>query len=206
MDRNLSINEFNFLPLRYIHPSWLKTISGGKYVEKMRSCTRTEYRLSRYLLSCFGLENEFCFNFTDQVKSIALLDNDQITKVVQHAGLAVNREHIKKIIARDDVVQLKQQIGEEAYVFALKRAPFLGEIPEFPSSYKSEHMPTNIIVSGIRCLATIFSDDSAVFKRVLLKFPSLWEPYSELPASLISKERRKASSLLVRIQAELEGI
>jgi hypothetical protein len=206
MDRNHLINEFNFLPLRYIHSSWLKTIPAGKCIEEMRSCARTEYRLSRYLLTHFELENEYYFDFTDEVKTIALLDQNKISEVARYAGLVINREQIKTKIARDEVVQLKQQIGEDAYTFAIKRAPFFGAIPEFPSIYTSEHMPVNVTVSGIQCLATLFSGNSALFKRVFLKFPSMCTPYSKLPDSFISKELGKVSSLLVRVQAEMEGI
>jgi hypothetical protein len=206
MDRNHLINEFNFLPLRYIHSSWLKTIPAGKCIEGMRSCARTEYRLSRYLLTHFELENEYCFDFTDEVKTIALLDQNKIAKVAQYAGLVINREQIKRKIARDDVVQLKQQIGEDAYTFAIKRAPFFGATPEFPSTHASEHLPANVTVNGIQCLATLFSGNSAIFKRVFLKFPSTCTPYSKLPTSIISKDLDKVSSLLVRIQAEIENI
>ena len=205
MDQNNLINEFNFLPLRYIHPSWLKTISGGRYLEEMRSCSRTEYHLSRYLLSCFGLENDYCFDFTDQVKTIALLDDNKLTEIVKYAGLVINREQIKKNIAREDIVKLKQMIGEKAYMFALKRAPFMGTVPDFPSTeYKSENLITNITVSGVQCLATLFSGNAAVFKRVFLKFPITWKPYTQLSTLYISKEFSTASSLLVRIQTELE--
>lgn len=204
MDRNHLIYEFNFLPLRYIHASWLQTVTGGKSIEKMRSCARTEYRLSRYLLAYFGLENEYCFDFTDEVETIALLNQNKISEVARYAGLVINREQIKRNIARNDVVQLKYLIGEKAYMFALKRAPFFGAIPDFPSTYKSESILTDITVSGFRCLATIFSGNSALFKRVFLKFPSTYRPYSKLPFSFISKEQGAVTSLLVRIQAELE--
>ena len=205
MDKNNLINEFNFLPLRYIHPSWLKTVFGGKYIEEMRSCSRTEYRLSQYLLSYFELENDYCFDFTNQVNTIALLDESKLSEIVRYAGLVINSEQIKKNIAREDVVQLKHQIGEKAYLFALKRAPFMGTIPDFPShEYKSENLLTNIRISGAQCLAALFSDNTAILKRVFFKFPIIWKPYSQLSTLLISKEHNTASSLLVRIQAELD--
>lgn len=205
MDKNNLINEFNFLPLRYIHPSWLKTVPGGRYIENMRSCSRTEYRLSQYLLSYLELENDYHFDFIDQAKAIALLDESMLSEVVRYAGLIINRDHIKQNIARKNIVQLKQEIGEKAYMFALKRAPFIGAIPDFHlTEYKSENMLMNITVSGIQCLAAYFSGNTAVLKRIFLKLPITWKPYFQLSASIALKEQSKASSLLERIQAELE--
>jgi chloramphenicol O-acetyltransferase len=205
MDKKKLIHEFNFLPLRYIHPSWLKTIPGGRYLEGMRSFSRTEYRLSRYLLSYLGLENQYCFDFTNQVNTIALLDEKRLSEIVRYAGLVINREQIRKIIAQEDIVQLRNKMGEKAYLFALKRAPFIGTIPDFRSTeYKSENLLTSITISGVQCLVTLFSGNTAILKRLFLKFPITWESYSQLSTEDISKERNKASSLLVRIQAELE--
>jgi hypothetical protein len=205
MDKNHLINEFNFLPLRYIHPSWLKTIPGGRYLGGMHSFSRTEHRLSQYILSHLGLENEYFFDFTNQANTIALLDESKLSEIIRYAGLVINREQIKKIIVREDIVQLKQKMGEEAYFFTLKRAPFMGTVPDFPTTeYKSENILTNVTISGVQCLATLFSDNTAILKRLFLKFPITWKSYSQLSTEDISRGRSKASSLLVRIQAELE--
>lgn len=171
-----SICEFNFLPLRYIHSSWLETVRRGTLLSKFRGCRRTEQRLSRYLLAEFELHGQYWFDFSDPCKCIALLDGNKLAQLVLYTGLAVNAARIKGTILGKEVLKLRRDLGEDAYLFALKDASLFGLTSEVASLPRySKCMLVQAKICGIRCLATVFPEGTPAFtKRMLLKLPVSW--------------------------------
>lgn len=171
-----SMCEFNFLPTRYIHQSWLATIRRGKLLRKLSYCRRSEQRVSRYLLSEFELDGQYWFDFSNSCNSIALLDGNKLAQLVLYAGLAVNARRIQGTILGKDVLKLKRDLGEDSYLFALKGASLsnlTSEVASMPTYSKC--MAVQSKICGIKCLATVFPDGTpALTKRMLLKLPVTW--------------------------------
>jgi hypothetical protein len=200
----LSICQFNFLPIQYIHSSWLTRLPSGFIMERLRHCQRTAHRLSRYLLSRFGLEDQYWFEFTDPVNRIALLNSPSLIKLVFYTGLTLNADPIRRAVGRCEVVNFKAAIGEEGYLFAVKRAPFLWLTPEnadtLPSNPNQLHQ--HLISAGIAYLDNIFYHHSpALTQRLWWKFPKSWHCS---PSSLQTVKQEAIALLLCKLVKELE--
>jgi hypothetical protein len=169
--------EFNFLPIRYIHDSWLAALPHGAPLASLRCCRRVEQRLSRQLLVEFDLAGRYWFDFTVPASQIALLDGASLEKLVFYTGLALNARHISRIVARDELLPLKQSLGETAYLFAVKRAPFLTPLSaqgELPERY-AEDMREHLTISGLKCLSQLLAGyGPALTQRLRLKLPLAW--------------------------------
>lgn len=202
----LLICRFNFLPSQYIHSSWLTTLPAGFIMERLRHCQRTAHRLSRYLLAHFGLENQYWFEFTDPIHRIALLNSHHLIKLVFYTGLTLNADPIRRAVGRCEVVNLKAAIGEEGYLFAVKRAPFI-----WPTSENRGALPTDtdrlrhhFISRGIAYLDNAFYQRApALTQRLWWKLPKGWRcglPTSSLPI----KKQEAIGLLLCKLVKELE--
>jgi hypothetical protein len=202
----LSICQFNFLPMQYIHHSWLTGLPTGFVMERLRHCQRTTHRLSRYLLRHFKLEDQYWFEFTDPINRIALLDNNNLIKLVFYTGLTLNTNAIRQAVQRCEVVNLKQAIGKVGYFFAVKRAPFL-----WPTIENIDTLPTDpyqlrqcLISMGINYLDNAFYQRSpALTQRLWWKLPKGW--HGSLSAFSLQPPKQEAAALLLcKLVKELE--
>lgn len=200
----LSICRFNFLPIQYIHPSWLSTLPTGFVLERLRHCQRTAHHLSRYLLAQFGLENRYWFEFTDPVNRIALLNSPSLIKLAFYTGLTLNADPIRRALQRCEVNNLKKAIGEDNYLFAVKRAPFLWPASENVHKLPSDpdHLRQYLISAGITYLDNAFYQrSSALTQRLWWKLPKSWR---SSPASLKTVKQEAIALLLCKLVKELE--
>ena len=114
----------------------------------------------------------------------------------------------KHIILKTELQALKTAIGESGYSFALKRAPFLGKIPEAlsVSSLQADEYHEHFTLCGLRCLGLALSQiDSAILSRFVLKFPMAHkESLTAPPMSASDEDASNALLLINRIAAELE--
>jgi hypothetical protein len=202
----LSICQFNFLPIQYIHPSWLITLPNSFILERLRHCQRTAHRLSRYLLTHFELDDQYWFAFTNPIHRIALLNSSSLIKLVFYTGLTLNADPIRRAVGRCEVVNLKKAIGEEGYLFAVKRAPFL-----WPTPKNVDTLPTDpyqlrqyLISKGITYLDNVFYQHSpALTQRLWWKLPMRWH-CSLPPATLQPPKQDTIALLLCKLVKELE--
>ena len=166
--------EFNFSPVQYIHPSWLESFIKPVLFERLRKSCRARKRLSALILRRFNLQQEYCFDFEDQARRLALLDRDSLGRLIYVAGIALNAEGIAKTIERQSLLALKESIGEDAYWFALKKAPFLlgrTSLP-LPERHDGESWHDYALRCGAKALESCVSGEPpALTKRVQLKLP-----------------------------------
>ena len=89
LDRRLAaaIVEFNCLPSRYAHDSWFTALPHGALLLRLRESPRVAQRLSRHLLAAWGLEGQYCFDFSAPATRLDLLDSPTLTRLVLYAGL-----------------------------------------------------------------------------------------------------------------------
>lgn len=200
-----SICQFNFSPIRYMHPTWFSALPNGSLLERLRHCQRAEPRLSRYLLAYFNLVGHYWFEFTAPTHRIALLPSVSLTKLLFYAGLTLNAEPIRRTLLRTDVIRLKQRLGEKPYLFALKRAPFLYSPQANPANLPhDETLRAHLMREGMRCLSSVFHDHHrALTQRLLWKLPRSWSTvYSPDPVETDTQET--LTWLLIKLVSELE--
>lgn len=200
-----SICQFNFLPIRYMHPTWFGALPDGSLLERLRHCQRAEPRLSRYLLAHFDLAGHYWFEFAAPIHRIALLPSVSLIKLLFYAGLTLNAESIRRTLLRSDVIALKQRLGEKPYLFALKRAPFLCSPQTSPANLpRDETLRAHLVRAGMRCLSSVFYDHHrALTQRLLWKLPRSWSTvYSPNP---VERDTQEALTwLLIKLVSELE--
>lgn len=204
-DNVLSICQFNFLPIRYMHPTWFSALPNGSLLQRLRHCQRTEQRLSRYILSHFNLIEQHWFDFTAPVNRIALLSGTSIIQLIFYAGLTLNATAIQRSLLRKDVIVLKQSLGEKPYLFALKRASFLYPSPAAKASLPLDNgLRIHLMREGIRCLSRVFQDQPrALTQRLLWKLPRSWAAVF-LSQPVQGCTQKTLGLLLIKLVEELE--
>lgn len=120
----LMVREFNLFPLRYAHESWIPAGWPALPVELLGG-GRVEARMSAHFLLKLGFTDEAVFAFGEPNRRIALLDPVSLDRVAFLTGTALHWEAISKVFERDDVRAIKAEIGEDAYRFAILKAPIL---------------------------------------------------------------------------------
>jgi hypothetical protein len=168
------IYEFNMRPARYIHGSWIDSIVSPSLFKELMKSLRAEKRLSDMILRRFHLDGEYFFDFEEPRRRLALIDGRHLARLTFLAGIAVNAPRFSKVIERDQLTALKEEIGEEAYLFALRKAPFLtGRMAFVFSEDQGSGGPrSHAIKCGMKCLGACFSaDPEALIARLLLKLP-----------------------------------
>lgn len=166
--------EFNRLPVSQLHPSWLATLPHGELLARLREHPRTRRRLSRYLCATLQLDPDFWYEFPEPASRVVLLPMDVLEELTRYLGLCTLTPHIRAIVDRQRVQQIKQCLGEAAYRFALKRVPFLtrnppqGEPPPTDPSAWGDHA----LQTGIGLWSALLVQEPVELRhRLALKFP-----------------------------------
>lgn len=204
---NIAICEFNFAPLDYVHDSWLSTLPDGDLLAKLRSSRRVKARLSRHLLSQLKLEGHYWFDFGQPGARLTLLDSEQLLKLVFYCGLTLDATRVQQTVLRQEVLRIKNAIGEPGYQFALKRAPHIGPLPAslVPQDPYSNDFYRHATICGTRCLGVAVSRfNRALTHRLLLKLPAVWQEVFEAATQTETADALPAAELLERVAAELE--
>lgn len=202
--------DFNCLPLRTLHDSWYAGLPDGDLVVRLRGRPRVERRLNQWLLDRHGLNARFWFQPEQPFERLALLDGERLLKLVVYTGLTLNAKRIQHTLIGDDVRLIKQSIGQPAYQFALKRAPFLGPLPPglLPPSAYSDDFYCHTSACGTRALAVAFAarragPDPALLARILFRLPRSLAGYAgDTPPT--PDTATATAALLLRVATELE--
>ena len=141
---------FNTDLARIIDPSHLEGFIDLHLFEKLRASIRPRHKLSALLLKKFELDTAFCFDFQEPSRRLALLEKPILKSLLLHAGASYFSKGITHIIQKQELLELKETIGDDAYLFALKKAPFLiKDKPDLPKELtQAEASPLNIVKAG----------------------------------------------------------
>ena len=71
-----------------------------------------------------GTEQIFCWDFAEESKRLALIDQNTLGQLIIYLGTALNAEEITHCIEKAKVLSIKKIIGDEAYTYALGRGNF----------------------------------------------------------------------------------
>jgi hypothetical protein len=119
------IHRFNNRPAAYAHPSWLDAWVPAELFRVLRRTRRGADRLSRMLLEQNGLCHDACYDFNPPQWRFALLPVEVIQDLTFYCGLAFQHRRIAGMVDKTVLSHLKESIGEQAYAFAVRRAPLL---------------------------------------------------------------------------------
>ena len=182
--------EFNRYPTRYAHSSWVPE-NWGPWLERMGGKGRAEAALGESLMRSWKLDARPCFDFAPPARRLALLDAAPLERTLLLAGLARHADEVSRIMERGRVMDLKNQLGEDAYKFVRYRAGLLagplaagGNAAATGSDWRARSM-----AAGMGMLGACLSGNSAanpegrpvgasgVTARVALKLPREYAPY-----------------------------
>jgi hypothetical protein len=116
---------FLFFPNRYLHDSWRADMMPPPLWELLAGSERTEGRLASFVLNRTGLSLPTTAAFDSPQARFCLLPWDVILKVAQRTGLVLNAARLGKTIDGRLVARIRRDLGNEAYEFALRRAPLI---------------------------------------------------------------------------------
>ncbi len=194
------IDEFNRLPVRYMHTSWADEWIGSALYTFLKSSTRVEKRLSAQILAHTGLDTHFVYDFSDPRRLLALLDTDHLRRLLFFTGIAVYAWRIGRVVGREPLKQIKHQLGIEGYRFALHKAPLLtGCMRNAPHrEFAASDIVANVYRCGLRYLQVCLGGQPrALTCRLALKFPRKLNLKLNTPAA--DQESKRAWRLLKKI-------
>jgi hypothetical protein len=170
------VHQFNLLPTRYIHDSWLEKLVGAKqlYIRKIwKKNLRAEKHCAALIIKTFC--HGFIYDFSDTLRRVALLPGAELARLMVYAGLAANSHAIVKTLSGRHIKTLSNAFGQQAYEFAVTRAPLLAGPRRFdylmPQRTEKDPQPGDILESGRRCLQICLEGAPVpLVQRLRLKF------------------------------------
>ncbi|MRI32164.1 hypothetical protein EOPP23_04030 [Endozoicomonas sp. OPT23] len=204
-----SVAEFNLYLIRYIHPSWLKTVKLSPLVQQLRQENNADYHLSHYLLKQFQLNNEFDYEFIENHKRIALADEGELTALALYTGATLNEGIIRNALLSSQRQAFAECLGEPLYRFATQKAQFIARFDQQlgPSLLIDwdhlEQFKHYLLLSGLQVLGTAFSSCPEAFKkRLLLKMPTDYREHLE-SSELQNLSEEQCQKLLIKVYKEV---
>jgi hypothetical protein len=173
----LCVHQFNLLPTRYIHPSWLQNLVGATPMDIHKICgknPRAEKHCATLIIKTFC--HGFVYDFSDTFRRSVLLPAAALARLMLYTGLAIHARSIMHSISGGYLKSLSHAFGPEAYEFAVNRAPLLAASHQFDFLKSGrtglDPRPGDILESGRRCLQTCLEGaPKPLVRRLCLKFP-----------------------------------
>jgi hypothetical protein len=171
------VHQFNLLPTRYIHASWLQGLIGSMQTD-IRKIWKKNPRAEKHCAAliiktfCHG----FVYDFSDALRRVALMKGAGLARLMVYAGLAANTRSIMQTLSGRHIKALSSAFGPEAYEFAVTRAPLLAGPRRFdylkPQRTDMDPQPGDILESGRQCLQICLEGSPVpLVQRLRLKFP-----------------------------------
>lgn len=174
---------FNTQPAVWLHDSWCDVAPHGAIVRRLRAVPQTAPQVSRYLLRVFGLERNYCEDFTSRWARLALLDGSMLEELFLYLGLALRRDELQREILGEPLRRLRQAVGVGGLNFAIKRAPLLGAIPAFAFEPDVVEPRARFTLIGARfCALRLAILGQPLLRRMTLKLPAVWSACLNAPA------------------------
>lgn len=171
------VHQFNLLPTRYIHVSWLEDFVGAMETdirEIWKNSPRAEKHCAALIIKTFC--HGFVYDFSDNLRRVALLPSAGLARLIVYTGLAANAYSIMQTLSGRHIKTLSNAFGQQAYEFAVTRAPLLAGPRRFdylkPHRMDGDPQPGDILESGRQCLQICLQGSpTPLLQRLRLKFP-----------------------------------
>lgn len=169
------ICHFNAAPADYLHPSYLEGVLPKGVIDTLLASERGKQKLNQLLMHKFNLKGFFYTDFRPLHLRLALLDPKTLLDLVLHAGAIYYSKNIVQIVEKNLLLDLKSKIGDDIYMFAVKKAPLFSRVkPQITTlSPNPSNLYLGIIAAGQRMLEHLFSSEPAsIHQRLQLKLPA----------------------------------
>ncbi len=196
--------QFNFFPIQYMHSSWYESIPQGELINRLRHCERSKPELSEYIMEYYSLKGDYEFNFPVFLRNIIILDSVNLLKLILFFSACINTKKIQRLINGHKVREIWNEIGEDAYIYGLKRAPYITQDTQFKNPPMASNIPLGqyIISSGVYCFMSILNGySSAIKQRMLFKLPQKWSQH--VPLESTEKNSKKIETILKKVYADV---
>ena len=188
------IAGFMFQPGNYIHHSWLEDWMSSKLFSNLRRADKARRCVDRIIMRRFDLDHGFEFVFGNANHRIALLEPEVLRKLVEMTGVAILGRRLAKLVRKDEVLKYRERLGEEAYAFAINKAPFLTGSDWEEKGFMSDDPE----VLGLECLADAMTGCSpAILSRLRLIFPK--GDFPDVDESFDPEETARCNRLLRKV-------
>jgi len=170
----------NFDPCDFVHDSWIGSVPHGPLARRLRDEPAAAAPASRYLRWVLGLEGDYCGDFSTPHSRLALLDGTSLSRLSLYLGLVLRSRELRSEMRGERLRSVKHSVGNDAFAFAVKRAPFLGSIPDFPFEPDSDEPQLRFTLIGLGfCMTQVVGLNSGLRRRMMLKLPRDWRPAFE---------------------------
>lgn len=171
------VHQFNVLPTRYIHESWLQSLMGSMQTDIRaiwKKSPRAEKHGAALIIKTFC--HGFVYDFSDALRRVALMEGAGLARLMVYAGLAAHARSIMQTLSGRHIKALSSAFGPEAYEFAVTRAPLFAGPHRFdylkPRRADQDPRPGDILESGRQCLQLcLHGSPLPLVQRLRLKFP-----------------------------------
>lgn len=171
-----SIYTLNHRPQAYIHPSWLQEKLLVEIASSASPCPALQSSIAQAIQAQLPHKPKPYYDFEQVHERIALLDRPTLEKITLFAGASYYHEAAQKVVLRKELNALKQEIGEDTYFFALKRAPLYNRVRPTLKKLPATLSRENLEKAGKACLELCFhQDEKALTELLKLKFPAPWK-------------------------------
>ncbi len=192
------ILDFNHLPTRYLHPSWIVCFASPHSFKTLCASPRGERKLAALILKRYQLTQVGYFDFAEDAHRLALVDAVDLRRAVLWCGIAALSEEIAKVVDRQRVHELVEDLGLETHRFALTNARRYSNATLFASWAGEGDIAARAWMIGTTCLTACFSErPDSLRRRLRLFFPR--ESGFDFRKSRILSLRPLAAELLTSI-------
>jgi len=202
---------FNTFPALYADRSWVDALARESGVDLTgQALGRSPFwirHLSDALLRLNDLDKQFDFDFFDRSKRLALLDGTVLRRAAAYVDALLIRDSLRRVIDGRRLTALREAIGSEAYLFALR---WPGEVPLLPASLRlapeSWLDPACWVRHAVTLTLSALPDSCpGVIGRLRLKHPRGCAAEPGVRIRLNEPHRLALVSLLVEVSGQLAG-
>lgn len=167
--------DFNCRPSSYLHSSYFEGVLTDNVFKSIYQTQRGQSKLNSLLLKKFNLKHIFYTDFQLPYLRLALLDPATLSQLSFYAGVIYYNSNITKIVEKKTLLSIKEQLGENVYFFAIKKASLFSRIkPQLTSlNPNPSNLYAAVLTAGQRLLEYLFTEcPFSLTQRLQLKFPS----------------------------------
>lgn len=189
---------FNKLPNRYLHETWWESLEYGRELALLAGFERTELRVAKIILKLFKLTDCGEHKFNTPIEVLLLLSEADISKLATYIGLCFTSSNISQSILKAEKMEYKQQLGDEAYLFAHHEADTFRRSYNIAESYiiNAEDALVKNKVIGLHVLGKLLvHTDQALTRRLILKLGRPYEKFIRGTSSLRALSSSQASCI-----------
>ncbi len=167
------IFDFNKRPQHWIHPRSLEGLTHAPVIRFLVESAHGGRHLATWMCKELRLDQAGdCWDFKEPRRRLALLGAGTLEKLACFAGAALAWPRIAAVIAKAEIQQLKQALGEEAHRFALRRARLIIPQAETLQLEDGKRLDEQAIAAGWgMVLDALVDEDPAISQRIQLKLP-----------------------------------